>query len=90
MLIARDLTAICSKTKRRELITRSAQGGIFKKTRGSPRKWGYYLRKFVHYINIVEKEAKFWLFAKIFPRRVKNGVFNVATFGASRPRDDGF
>jgi hypothetical protein len=54
------------QNRRRRRRKTSAQGGIFKKTRGSPRKWGYYLRKFVHYINIVEKETKSWSFVKFF------------------------
>ena len=66
------LPTACAKKEGLEPITRSAQGGIFKKTRGSPRKWGYYLREFVHYINIVEKETKSWLFVKIFPQRLEN------------------
>ena len=73
--VKRDLTAVCAKTKRRELENVGAQGEIFKKTRGSPRKWGYYLREFVHYINIVEKETGFWRFVKSFPRNFENWPF---------------
>jgi hypothetical protein len=57
--VKQSLTPFKSQKNEEAALRDERARGIFKKTRGSPRKWGYYLRKFVHYINIVEKETKF-------------------------------